>query len=140
MTQDVALGRTIPLFFRAVDRRDWAAVAGGLADEVTVDYTSVFGGVVETLPGHGLVARWQGMLPGFDATQHFLGPPVATDPGVVECNVRGYHHLEGEVWMVAGWYRLVMQDGDRIGGITLTTTYETGDRALVEKARARAAS
>ena len=44
------------------------------------------------------------MLPGFDATQHFIGPLIETADDRYECNVRGYHHLDDETWMVAGWY------------------------------------
>ena len=71
-------------------------------------------------------------------TQHLLGPlaELAGD-GTVECNVRGYHHLAGEVWMVAGWYVLRVADG-RLAGITLTGTYETGSRELLARARERA--
>lgn len=125
-------------FFRAVDRRDWAAVRAGLADEVATDYSSLFGTDPEQVAGDDLVAQWQGMLPGFDSTQHFLGPLVAGDDGTLECNVRGYHHLGEETWMVAGWYVLTVAGDGRLAGITLHASYETGDRGLVEKASARA--
>ena len=125
-------------FFHAVDRRDWAAVRAGLGDEVATDYSSLFGADPEQVSGDDLVAQWQGMLPGFDATQHVLGALVAGAGGTLECNVRGYHHLDGETWMVAGWYVLTIASDGRLAGITLHTAYETGDRGLVEKARARA--
>ena len=64
-------------FFHAVDRRDWAAVRAGLGDEVATDYSSLVGSDPEQLSGDDLVAQWQGMLPGFDATQHFLGAASA---------------------------------------------------------------
>ena len=125
-------------FFRAVDRRDWPAVRAGLADEVATDYSSLFGTDPERVTGDDLVAQWQEMLPGFDATQHFLGQLVAGDGDTLECNVRGYHHLGEETWMVAGWYVLTVDSDGRLAGITLHTSYEEGDRGLVDKARARA--
>jgi hypothetical protein len=51
------------------------------------------------------------------------------------------HHLDGDTWMVAGWYRLTLSatpGGGRIAGITLTEAYETGSRDLVERAQQRA--
>jgi hypothetical protein len=127
-------------FFHAVDDRDWTAVRAGLADDVDTDYTSLFGGEPERMPADVLVERWRGLLPGFDGTQHLLGPLVATPTGEVTCDVRGYHRLDGATWMVAGRYRLaLLRDGDRrrIRSIVLHVTYEDGDRSLTETAAAR---
>lgn len=132
----------IHLFFRAVDARDWDAVTATLADRVSLDYTSLFGGDPETLPAGEVTVRWRGLLPGFDATMHFLGPLVE-DSDTVQCNVRGYHHLDGETWMVAGWYTLDVTDAGgqvRIRGITLETAYEDGSRELVDRAHRRASA
>ncbi len=109
----------------------------------------VFGGSPEAVSRDELVTRWRGLLPGFDATQHLLGPAVGLDrPGggraLVGCNVRGYHHLDGQTWMVAGWYTLALTAGRsdpaswRITGIGLARSYETGSRELVAQAQARA--
>jgi hypothetical protein len=135
-----AVTASIVRFFRAIDTRDWNTVRGLLADEVVLDYVSLFGGEVETVAADEVVERWRALLPGFDATQHVLGVLAELD-GTVQTNVRGYHVLGDEVWMAAGWYRLALDGGDpaRIAGIVLTATYETGDRELVGRARARAA-
>ncbi|MFD1052334.1 nuclear transport factor 2 family protein, partial [Kibdelosporangium lantanae] len=127
---------TIHLFFRAVDTRDWDTVAATLADQVTLDYTSLFGGEVETLTPDEITGRWRGLLPGFDATMHMLGPLV-DDGDTVRCNVRAYHHIDGRTWMVAGWYTLhIVQSatGARIAGIRIESSYEEGGRDLVELA------
>lgn len=128
-------------FFHAIDSRDWVTVRALLADEVALDYVSLFGGEPETVPADEVIGRWEGLLPGFDATQHFLSALDVTGR-TVTCNVRGYHALGGEVWMVAGWYRLTLDDADppRVAGIVLETLYETGDRSLVERATAQAAA
>ncbi|PZS32931.1 MAG: hypothetical protein DLM58_08950 [Pseudonocardiales bacterium] len=143
MTISDGVSLAIHRFFRAVDARDWDTASQLLADQVSIDYTSVFGGEPERVAGGEIVQRWRDLLPGFDATQHFLGPLLGTGEGVVECNVRGFHHLDGGTWMVAGWYTLTLAEDDgrvRIAGIDLAESYETGSRDLVERARQRAGS
>ena len=129
----------VAAFFHDVDRQDWAALRAGLADQVAVDYTSLFGGEPERVTADALVGRWRGLLPGFDATQHLLGPVVTSgdDPVTAECNVRAYHRLDGRTWMVAGRYTLLV-DGGRVAGIVLHTLYQEGDMSLTERAAARA--
>lgn len=131
---------TINRFFRAVDTRDWDTVAATLADHVALDYTSLFGGEAEVLSPDDVTKRWRGLLPGFDATMHLLGPLI-DDGDTVQCNFRGYHHIDGKTWMVAGWYTLdVVQTaaGVRIAGIKIESSYEEGSRELVEQAQQRA--
>jgi hypothetical protein len=132
----------VAAFFHHVDRQDWAAVRAGLADAVDTDYTSLFGGVPERVDAGTLVSRWRGLLPGFDVTQHLLGPVavIGTDGDTVtaECNVRAYHRLGEQVWMVAGRYTLTVTAG-RVAGIVLHTLYEEGSRQLIDEAGRRAA-
>jgi hypothetical protein len=123
-------------FFHAVDDCDWMAIRAGLADDLEVDYSSLFGGDPERLAAEALIERWQGLLPGFDVTQHLLGPLLVIGERV-ECNVRAYHHLGRQTWMVAGRYTLALA-GSRIAGIVLHTKYEDGDRALTQEAAKRA--
>jgi len=143
----------------AIDVLDWPRVRRALADTLVVDYTSLFGGDVETIAADALVERWQGLLPGFDATQHLTGPVLVRpaegeggdggeDRARVETHVRAYHYLRGPrpatgtaVWMVAGHYEVTtarQSDGWRITSLTLRTFYEEGDRSLVELAASRA--
>lgn|SRR5689334_6479893 len=137
-------------FFHDVDRQDWAGLRAALTDSVRTDYTSLFGGSVERVAADELLDRWRGLLPGFDATQHLLGPFAPADPPAalaepgdtwLECNVRAYHRLGSEVWLVAGRYTLGVRDDGvpRIGCIVLHTAYQDGDPGLVERATARAA-
>lgn len=132
-------------FFHAVDDRDWTAVRAGLTDEVAADYSSLSGGEPEQLAADELVARWRGLLPGFDGTQHLLGPLVITtagDDATVDTNVRAYHRLGESTWIVAGRYDLTLRRADgtwRVAGIVLHTTYTDGDRSLPGQATARAA-
>jgi hypothetical protein len=135
---------TIARMLHAVDDLDWDTVRATLAAELTVDYTSLWGGQAQRLPVGELLAGWQALVPGFDTTQHLLGPIVVTrsDDHTATCdtNVRAYHRLAGATWLVAGRYLMSLTrttDGWRIDGITLRVAYEEGDRALVETARQR---
>ena len=137
-------------FFHDVDRCEWDKLAEILADTIEVDYRSLNGGAAEQLSSEQLLDRWRSLLPGFDATQHFLAPSVTTELGedtLVECNVRGYHRLAQEHgqggWMVAGRYEIWLRPdgaGWQITGITLQTTYQDGDLDLPKAAAARAAA
>ncbi|SEE44528.1 nuclear transport factor 2 family protein [Jiangella alba] len=133
---------SVTSLLHAIDTLDWDRVLSVLADEVRLDYTSLWGGSAETVPGPEVVARWRALLPGFDATQHLTGPVLA-DGDRRTTTVRGYHHLvDGErrsTWMVAGWYDIRVAGG-RVAAITLHATYEEGDRALTEAATARCAA
>jgi hypothetical protein len=82
----------LPRMLHAIDALDWPAVRAAFAEQVRVDYTSLSGGEPETLPADDLVARWQGLLPGFDATQHMTGPVVLTDD---DGDVRADTHVRG---------------------------------------------
>lgn len=151
----------------AADALDWAGVSAALAGEVLVDYTSLAGGEPETLSADDLIARWQGLLPGFDATQHLTGPVVLTDdggPGVrADTHLTAYHHVAGadggqtkqvqtepaqtkpaqtepaQTWVLHGHYtaRLV---GGRIAALTLTVFYQEGNLDLPRIATERAAT
>lgn len=67
MTVSADVAADVTRFFRAVDRRDWPGVRLLLADQVLLDYVSVFGGEVEELTADAVVERWQALLPGFEA-------------------------------------------------------------------------
>lgn len=131
----------------AVDDLHWETVRSSFTTEVETDYTSLWGGEPETLTADQLIERWQQLLPGFDATQHLIGPVVVNeaDEFTASCttNVRSYHRVGDAAWMVAGRYviRLVRADGSdwRIAALTLRHYYEDGDRGLVDVATKRAA-
>jgi hypothetical protein len=142
-----AIADTVVGLLHAIDARDWKAVRAAFDETVEVDYTSLFGGKPSSTPAAELVAGWAAFLPGFDATQHLLGPvTVRSEPGgaVAQAHVRGYHYIKGapggEVWMVAGHYtiRLVRRTGWKIRGLTLKAYYQEGNRGLPDLARSRA--
>jgi len=127
-----------------VDLQAFEPLEALFAKEVVLDYTSLFGGEVETLPATELMARWAGLLPGFDRTRHAIGKvtvEIDGDQANAGADVIGTHWLDGEVWQVSGRYayRLTRIEGEwRITAMTLLATGEAGDRGLIEKAMARA--
>lgn len=133
-------------FFLSVDRRDWDAVRTAFADVVDTDYTSLGAGAPERLDPDVLIERWQGLLPGFDVTQHHLGPVGVLggegDHLVLGATVRAHHRIDEQEWLVAGSYTLVLDrapDGWRISGLTLHTAYVDGRLDLPAVAAERAA-
>ena len=128
----------------AIDLRDWQGVRDAFADHVDIDYSSLFGAPAATVSSDEHVGGWRAFGNAFDVTQHFIGPVIETAENRHECNVRGYHYLDDETWMVAGWYVLTTttEPGESImlDGITLIVSYETGSRSLIERAQERVAA
>lgn len=135
---------------QAADDLDWEAVRDRLADEVRTDYSELFGGEAETLSADELVKRWQGLLPGFDATQHLLGTGLVEERGgglVLRTHVRAYHYIDGAdggpVWGVHGHYVVPLErapSGWKIAGITLRLFHQEGNTVLPALAGERAAT
>jgi hypothetical protein len=136
--------------FFAVDRRDWDLVAALLDEEVTSDYTSVWGGEPARQTRAELVGAWRGLLPGFDATHHHLTVITSSGAGseiAVLANGTATHRLRtdgtDEFWTLGAHYAatLVRRGQDWvITALTCTADWETGDRSLVSQAAARAGS
>ena len=127
------------------DARDWAAVRALYADTVRVDYTSLAGGEPASVPADALIAGWRELLPGFELTQHMLGPVVVRldgDRATARTHVRALHRIGAEEWIVGGHYtyRLARRgDGWVITHHTLGGAYQEGNRGLPALARRRAA-
>lgn len=147
MTPDQAHARaTVAAMTALVDIQDWNGLARCFADRLTLDYTSLWGGEAQEVSRDELLGQWQGLLPGFDATCHELGPvavSVQGDRADAGAPVSGTHLLDGKAWIVEGRYscRLLRVSGQwRIASLAYANEHETGDRALVEEAKKRAAS
>jgi hypothetical protein len=144
-------GDVLIRMLHAIDRLDWKEVRSCLDEEVHTDYTELNGGEPQRTTADELIAQWQGLLPGFDATQHLTGPVLveddATDAGRrVEAHVRGYHHLAGaeggEVWAVHGNYVARIRPTPPrwvVSSLTLEVFYHEGNPALPACAQERAA-
>ncbi|MER8502428.1 nuclear transport factor 2 family protein [Mesorhizobium sp. M0904] len=125
------------------DLRDWNRVKSYFAARVTTDYTSLFGGAAATSGRDALIAQWQGLLPGFDATQHLITNIIVEGAGndaVARSHVRATHWIGGRFWTVGGRYlhRLVRgPEGWRVKAISIRRLYEEGDRAVLAAAADR---
>jgi hypothetical protein len=139
-------GDTLVALVHAVDRLDWDGVRAAFADRLALDYTSLSGGEPEDLAADELIDRWRSLLPGFEATQHLLGPVLSSDTGdnsQAEAHVRAWHRIGDREWMVAGHYVAELtRDGDerRITALRLDTYYQEGDLDLPATATQRAST
>lgn len=147
ITPDQAHARaTVAAMTALVDIQDWQALERCFADRLTLDYTSLWGGEAQDVSRDELLGQWQGLLPGFDATWHELGPvaiSVQGDRANAEAPVSGTHLLGGKAWIVEGRYScgLVRESGEwRIASLAYANENETGDRALAEEAKTRVAT
>lgn len=139
--QALEVQRVITRLLHAIDLRRWSDVADQLADEVTTDYTSLFGGEVQRQRREDLIAAWRTLLTPLDSTQHLLGPidVQSSSRGVTaSCHVRGYHIRKGapggDEWMAAGHYNFELAHADgawKITAITLHMFYQTGNMAVL---------
>lgn len=127
-----------------VDIRRFDAVAPLFADEVVIDYTSLWGGEPQTMAPDELMTAWSGIVPGFDATWHEISDlkvQVAGETATASSRLDARHWIGERTWRLIGRYdfQLRRQRGQwRVTRMTLTVTQELGDRALVDLARARA--
>jgi hypothetical protein len=126
------------------DLRAFDAIAPLFADQVMVDYTSLWGGTPDLTTPQALMTAWAGVLPGFDATWHEIGEievRIAGDRARATTSVDARHWLDEGFWRVRGRYDFVLSRVDgrwRITRMTLTVSDEDGDRGLVQQAIARA--
>lgn len=146
---DVSPEDVFTTMLHAIDDLDWDAFRASFAPQIALDYTSLWGGEPESVSVVDLMASWQQLAHGFDATQHLTGSIVVTSAddlrATCRTTVRAYHHIvdddrNGATWMVAGQYTVgLLRGADRwtIDAITLRVHYEDGDRALVDIARQR---
>ena len=133
-----------------VDALQFESVRDAFAETVDIKHRSPEGSAVLRIPADALIASWQSLLPGFDATQHITGPAAVEVDGnrATACAaVRSYHFLRGasggDEYLIAGRYRTayVRNGGDwRIDGLDLLVSYERGNRKLLSLARARVAA
>lgn len=147
MNQEIA--NAVHRFFAAVDSREWDVVQALMTDPFYLDYSSFGAGPGSNLAPADVVSGWKGMLPGFDATHHQLGP-LATelegDRAVVRCTATATHHIAGAeggaIWTVYGDYILTLSkaDGWKLAANIFNFRFLTGNPALPALAQARAAA
>ncbi len=143
LEQEAAIRGVVTRVSHEIDARRWAELRRLFADRVTTDYTSLFGGEIQTQGGDELIAGWRGVLTPVKATQHLLGPidvEVRGEAASAQCHVRGYHYAPGATggaeWMVAGHYLFELTKNGGlwvITGMTLQASYQTGNTKLLQE-------
>lgn len=140
--QIITLVSSIPL---AVDRAAYDLAEAAFASSVTVDYTSLWGGEPAQMTPKDLMAAWRGIVPGFDATWHELGPvnvEISGKTATATASVDGRHWIGDEIWRPIGQYYWDVEEFDGewlVTRMVFEMTEEIGDRALASKAMERAA-
>ena len=128
------------------DQDDFETIESFYADQIRVDYTSLWGGDSQTYTPASLMTAWAAVLPGFDQTYHAISNvqvDLDGDRAIATADVTADHYLEGLYWQVSGQYeyRFIKQAGHwQITHMTFNLTDEVGDRTLVELAAERAAT
>ncbi len=128
------------------DQGDFVSIEALYADEIQVDYTSLWGGDVQTYTPEGLMTAWASVLPGFDQTYHDIANvqvALAGNLATATADVVADHHLEADFWQVTGQYEyrfVKVASRWQITHMTLNLVDEVGDRALVTLAAERAAT
>lgn len=127
------------------DRHEWERVRSVMADEITTDYTGLWGGDPVTQPADELIAAWAAFLPGFDITQHLVTGHtiVFTDDrkAAAQADFQATHRIDKDFWVLGGRYEYsLIKNNQRwlVTSMTMIPLWETGDRALTAKAGERA--
>lgn len=128
-----------------VDRHDWQRVRGAMADEITTDYTGLWGGEPVTQSADELITGWAGFLPGFEVTQHLVtGHTIefsSDQTASAQADFQATHRIEDEFWVLGGRYEYSLIKKNEqwlVTSMTMIPSWETGDRALTAKAVERA--
>ena len=133
----VAITQTVTGVGLYADLRDWDRVGGFLADEITTDYVSVFGGEPAAASRTQLLDQWRATLSRFDGTQHQItNVAVTANPdgtATTLSHVRASHWLDGRSWILGGVYTHHLERGSPGWQVTfmgIERLYEEGERLL----------
>jgi hypothetical protein len=137
----ISVVSSIPL---AVDLAAYDLAEKAFAPKVVIDYTSLWGGQPNTMTPAELMTSWRGIVPGFDATWHQLGPVKAQINGnkaSAGAFVDGRHWLGNKLWRPVGNYEWDLEklDGQwKVTRMAFKMTQEIGDRSVATQAMERA--
>lgn len=146
-TEKMEVAEVVTRIFHALDAHDWETISTLSTNPVDLDYPSKEGGP-ESVSTADFIAGLKSFLPGFDATQHLLGPIVVDMHDDTEATARvdaRVTHLlkaaDDPIWVIGCHYtsRLKQQDGNwKVYFSRAQVIYEEGNRALQTTARQRA--
>lgn len=140
---------TVRMLWHA-DRREWDQLRDVLAEEVTLDYTSLNGGEPATLTAEQVIEAWSGLLGSLDATQHLVGNHlVSLDGDDARCTAsfQATHLFANPfgdpVWTLGGHYEFRLSrsaTGWRITSVTMIADWATGNQHVMTLVVERAAA
>jgi dienelactone hydrolase len=136
----VSVVSSIPL---AVDLARYDLAEAAFAPQVTIDYTSLWGGEPQQMTPAALMQAWRGIVPGFDATWHELSDVRVQrtgDRATAVAAVDGRHWIGAELWRPVGNYVWDLEKREGRWVVTrmvFQMTQEIGDRGLAAKAMER---
>lgn len=143
----LAVAETVYRYATGVDRRDWELYRSLFTDTVTFDFSS-FDPNLQPLvtSADDWVAGLIPLFTGLAATQHSMTNPLTTvdgDAATVTMYMQAHHiHDQDDPasWYTVGGYyddALVRVDSRwLLTGVRLTVTWQAGDPAIMERARA----
>lgn len=145
MADHTEISRSITDIAAGADRGDWTRVRSAFADNVTIDYTSLWGDEASSQTADKLVASWAGFLPGFDSTHHMVTNhtvvSIQDGKAIAEADFIATHRIDDNLWTLGGRYHYELEkSGERwlVSFLKMTALWETGDRKLVSSAGERA--
>ncbi|MFJ9367930.1 nuclear transport factor 2 family protein [Nocardia sp. NPDC101769] len=127
--------------FWFIDIRDWDAFPGVFADEVTLDYSSIWGGEPATVTPAQIRADWEKLIGSFDATQHLLGNHLVTvdgDRAELTAVFQAVHLLANRFgsprWTLGGTYRIglhLVGDEWKVDSMVMTAQWADGNKDIL---------
>ena len=132
--------------FVYTDRGRWDDLGGVFADEVTLDWTALFGGEPATVPGPEVGGIWQQGMAGWKATQHLTGNILVelerdADEATISVDAQATHYLPddlgGSHWVLGCYYDMRARRtglGWRLTDVTVHPIWSTGNRDLLRRA------
>ena len=141
-----AISDVLHRYATGLDMRDWALYRSIFTDEVDLDFSSI-GIPPARIPADDWVERARVLFAGFDATQHLSANHVHDirgDEATCTSYMRAEHFVitnEGDNYYTMGGYytnRLVRTaEGWKLSGVTLTVTWNRGNRHVLRLAARR---
>lgn len=127
-----------------VDLRRFDLLARFYAEVIIADYSSLWGTPPRTLTRSEIGSAWAGFIPGFDTTRHDISNIEVQIDGHqanARADVTALHWLDGDNWTISGTYTFDLTknaDDWVVSRWKFVLESESGDRALVDEAEARA--
>lgn len=121
---------------RAVDAQDWPPARSYFADQVTVDFSTLSGQPLATIPADDLIAGWAGNLKGSKTSLHLRtnhDVDLQGDRATIQSNGYAWNRMEGNgdpLWEVWGTYEHKLtrsEAGWKVDGFTFRMTHERGN-------------